>query len=359
LKFRHRLLTGALVAALLPGAASLSAEAFAFFAPAAAGTGFEESFDRALESARDPAEVSIDWLAVARAEVLEQDRAAAPEGAAVSPDAPKQKTFWIALATAGVLGGAAYNSFFDGERQKFHFTDEGYFGQNTYAGGGDKASHFVSFYIVTKLMSGVFQEMDAPTDRARLMGFGVALAAGLMNEIGDGYIRYGFSYEDLIADTLGAATALGIAHYHLDDLVGFRAGLVPAPDEICCPYGGFGKDYTKEIYSGDLKIVGLGQRAHFDPGVARYLLFSMTYGSKGYPYSNPVIRERQVGFEVGLNFGQIMKEIGVPPQTWWGKTLYFLFDVIRFPYTQVGMYYDINHGKWHGPSIGDSFPGGP
>jgi hypothetical protein len=356
---RRRFLTGALAAALFPGGGIMSAESLRTFAPAASGSGFEESFDRAFESARTPAEVSFDFVAATRADVLGANRAAGAEAEAAPAPRKKEKTFWIAVASAGVLAGAAYNSFFDGEREKFHFTDEGWFGRNTYAGGGDKASHFVSFYIVSRLMSGVFQELDAPTDRARLLGFGVALAAGLMNEIGDGYIHYGFSYEDLIADTLGAATALGIEHYGLDDLLGFRAGLLPGPEIVCCPYGGVGKDYTLEIYTGDLKIAGLGARAKFNPGPARFLLFSATYGSKGYPYLDPVVRERQVGFEVGLNFGQIMKEIGVPPQKWWGKILYFVFDVIRFPYTQIGMYYDLNNGKWRGPGIGDSFPGRP
>lgn len=159
-------------------------------------------------------------------------------------------------------------------------------------------------------------------------------------------------------DTLGAATALGISYYGLGDLLGFQAGLVPRPEVVCCPYGEFGKDYTVEVYAANLKIAGLGKRAKFNPGPARYLLFSVTYGTKGYPYSNPIVRERQVGFEVGLNFCEIMRGIGVPEQKWWGKILYFVFDVIRIPYTQIGMYYDLNSGHWHGPSIGDSFPGG-
>ena len=356
---RRRFLTGALAAALFPGAGILSAESLPSFAPAASGSGFEESFHRAFESARTPAEISLDFVAATRADVLGANRAAEAEAEAALAPQKKEKTFWIAAASAGVLAGAAYNSFFDGDRVKFHFADEGWFGRDTYAGGGDKASHFVSFYIVSRLMSGVFQELDAPTDRARLLALGVSFAAGLMNEIGDGYIQYGFSYEDLIADTLGAAAALGIEHYGLGDLVGFRAGLLPGPEIVCCPYGGIGKDYSLEIYTGDLKIAGLGARAKFNPGPARFLLLSATYSAKGYPYLDPVVRERQIGFEVGLNFGQIMKEIGVPPQKWWGKILYFVLDVIRFPYTQIGMYYDLNSGKWRGPGIGDSFPGQP
>jgi hypothetical protein len=340
-------LAGALAAAALPGAGFASAESFEAFTPAARGDGFTESFERVLEAERLP------LIA------LGGPVASAQEGAAQAPpEAKGPHTFWIGVVSGAVILGSAYNSFGDGDSEKWHVTTEGWFGRNEYAGGGDKASHFVSFYVVGKLLTGVNEELGMPRDSAALLGAGVAAFAGLMTEIGDGRGRYGFSPEDFVMDTLGAATSLAITHYRLDDLVGFRGGIVPKPVAPCCPFGGFGKDYTQEIYTGDLKIAGLGERAKFNPGPARFLLVSVSYGSKGYPYADPLIRERQVGFEVGLNFGQIMKEIGVPPQKWWGKILYFVFDVVRFPYTQIGMYYDLNSGKWRGPGIGDTWPGG-
>ena len=277
--------------------------------------------------------------------------AGGPSGAEATP-----KVFWIGAVTAATLAGSAYNSFSDGPSQRFHFTDEGFFGQHTYAGGGDKASHFVSYYVVAKLLTGVYEELGMPVDRARLFGAGVSVLAGFVTELGDGRGRYGFSYEDLLLDSLGAASQLGIARYGLGDLIGFSAGLVPHPPVVCCPYGGFGKDYTEEIYSGDLRLAGLGRRAGFDPGPARFLLFSLTYSSKGYPYADPAVRERQIGAFVGLNFVELLHAARVPEQAWWGKILYFLFDVIRIPYTQIGYQYDLNHGRWHGPTIGDAFP---
>lgn len=341
-----QVLAGAL-AALLGARGIARAEAFQSFTPAARGSGFAESFDRALEAERVPI-ISLD-----------EPVASAQEGAAQAPpEAKGPHTFWIAVVSGATIVGSAYNSFGDGDSQEWHFTNEGWLGQNTYAGGGDKASHFVSYYIVGKLLTGVNQELGMPKDSAALLGVGVSAFAGLVTEIGDGRGKYGFSYEDLIMDTLGAATSLAITHYGLDDLVGFRAGLVPAPDAVCCPYGGTGKDYTEEIYTADLKIAGLGTRAKFNPGPARFLLVSVSYGSKGYPYADPLVRERQVGFELGINFGEILHAVGVPPDKWWGKILYFGFDVIRLPYTQIGMYYDLNSGKWRGPGIGDSWPGG-
>lgn len=351
---RARSAGGALVVCFAASAAAASGESFGEFRSAARGDGFEESFATVVAAAAVPdAE-----LAPALAGLLERGvTAELAEKAEAAPAAGPPKTIWIGAVTAATLAGSAYNSFSDGPNQKFHFTNEGFLGQHTYAGGADKGSHFVSYYMVAKLLSGMYQELGMPVDQARLLGAGVSTFAGFVTELGDGRGRYGFSYEDLTMDALGAATYLGIAHFGLGDLIGFSAGLIPAPARVCCPYGGFGTDYSQLIYSADLRIAGLGARAHFDPGPARFLLFSLTYGSKGYPFDDPTVRERQVGVFVGVNFVEILHVARVPEKIWWGKILYFLFDVIRIPYTQIGYQYDLNHKRWSGPTIGDSFAG--
>jgi hypothetical protein len=348
-----RRIGGAASAALLVLGAGISrAEPIRGFTPAARGSGFEESFTRALEAGgATTASDAYDFIEATRI-------AAAAAEAPPEEQVRKPHTFWIGVVSLATIVGSAYNSFGDGPNQRWHFTNEGWIGQNTYAGGGDKASHFVSYYIVAKLLSGVNAELGMRPDPAALLGAGVSAVAGLMTVIGDGRGKYGFSYEDFVMDSLGAAASLAISHYGLDDLIGFRAGLVPAPTAVCCPYGGTGKDYTQEIYTADLKLAGLGERAKFNAGPARFLLVSVSYSAKGYPYADPVVRERQVGFEVGVNFVEILKAVGVPRDKWWGKILYFGFDVLRIPYTQVGMYYDLNSGNWRGPGIGDTWPGG-
>ncbi len=315
-----------------------------------------QAFERSVSDSVD---------AAAEAAGLDRDSALPPVDlvetageAAMTPDEPgNPKTVWIAAVAFATLAGSAYNSFGDGPNRRFHFTNEGFFGQYTYAGGGDKASHFVSYYIVAKLLTGVYAELGMKTDAARLLGAATSVAAGFVTELGDGRGKYGFSYEDLLVDSLGAATQLGIAHYGLGDVIGFSAGLVPGPVEPCCPYGGTGKNYSDEIYSGDFRLAGLAHRAGLEAGPARFLLFSVTYSTKGYPYSNPDIRERQIGLFLGINFVEVLRAAGVPEKAWWGKILYFLFDVVRIPYTQIGYQYDLNHGRWHGPTIGDAFPG--
>jgi hypothetical protein len=65
------------------------------------------------------------------------------------------------------------------------------------------------------------------------------------------------------------------------------------------------------------------------------------------------VQQRQVGLEIGLNFKQILDDLDVRRNRWWGATLHGVFDNVRFPYTAVGFQYDLNHGRWHGPGPGN------
>jgi len=281
-----------------------------------------------------------------------------PETTAVEDIAEKPPYRLLAgLISGGALVGSALNSFLDGPNQSFHFAHEGWFGQNTYAGGADKASHFVTYNLVSKEFANLYTVLGFSRDTSILMGFGVAAAAGLVTEIGDGTTKYGFSYEDLVMDILGAGTAAIIGYLDADDLVGFRYGfLLPkSGSETCCQVPGLGPDYSNHIYTGDLKLSGLARRLGFSIGPLKYLMLSVTYGTKSYPTGLPELRERQVGIEIGLNLQQILNDVGVRRTTWWGYALHAVFDNVRIPFTSVGMRYDLNHGEWRGPDNGNSF----
>jgi Predicted periplasmic lipoprotein (DUF2279) len=282
-----------------------------------------------------------------------------PAFAEVAAPIPRPRRFWIGIVSFGTVAGSAYNSFTDDGGESFHFTNEGWFGKNTYAGGGDKASHLVSFYAVARLLTPVYEALDLPHEQSYGLGSAVSALAGLMTELGDGTNRYGFSYEDLIFDTVGAASAYVLTRYQLNDLVGFRAGIVPAPEiPPCCYVNGEGKDYSREIYTLDLKFAGLARRLHRNFGPARFLLTGVTYSAKGYPDAEPQYRERVLGFEVGLNVAEIARAVGVPQDRWWGNILLTILDFVRLPYTSVVFGYDLNHKQWKQPSTGgtDSFP---
>ncbi len=312
----------------------------------------------ALEEGRAPEVFRLD-LRFPPVIALDAGRSGAPGTTLYAAPPPEPKHVFILLASVGAVAGSALNSFTDGPHESFHFTNEGYFGRNTYAGGGDKASHIVSYYGVSRLLTSVYEVFDLSEEKSYTLASGVSVFTGLATEFGDGTTRYGFSHEDLVADSLGALSAYVLARYGLNDLIGFRAGVMQAPetpDEL--KVAGLGKDYSREIYTADLKLAGLARRADRNFGPARFLLVSMTYGVKGYPYALPELRERQVGLEVGLNVAEIARGIGVSDRPWWGRLLLTVLDIVRFPYTSVGVRYDINHKKLYGPDNGNtwSFP---
>jgi uncharacterized protein YfiM (DUF2279 family) len=239
--------------------------------------------------------------------------------------APPPKKTLSGLLTAGVLIGAAASALQDSLNNgfvPFHADYEHWFGKHTYAGGADKASHFVMYNGLTRELHVTFRDMNYSDDRAYRMAVATSLGAGLITEIGNGLGEgYGFSYEDMVMDTLGTATAVFVTKHGLDDVVGFRYGAVPAPlPAPCCPVNEIGKDYSGEIYTGDLKIAGVARRMRFDPGPARFLLLSMTYGGKGYTHSLPEFRQQQIGVEIGVNFPEILRAVGVKDTTWWMKS---------------------------------------
>jgi hypothetical protein len=254
---------------------------------------------------------------------------------------PWRQRLFAGLVAAAVPTATAINSTVGYTRQDFHFIDDGFFGAGTPEGGADKASHFVDYYITAKEISFVFGKLGYSESEARWMGLGVAIMGGVVNELFDGFTRHGFSYGDLVMDVLGAGTATLVSMARADDLVGFRTSHLPGPT------------YTHDVYSMDLKLASLARRLGLNVGPLRYLFFSVTYGAKGYPNGFPEDQQRQVGLEIGLNLEEMLNGVSIRRDTWWGYGLHLVVDNMRFPYTAVGMRYDLNHRKWHGPNTGN------
>jgi uncharacterized protein YfiM (DUF2279 family) len=240
----------------------------------------------------------------------------------------------LALVTANSLIG------YDTDHG-FQVTHEGWFGPNTVNGGADKASHLTDYFVVASVGQDVYRILGYSENAAILWGFGLALATGLGNEVSDGFTRHGLSWEDFAMDAAGATTASVLTATHTRDLLGLRTSHLP------------NDTYTHDVYSLDFKISGLGRRLGVNIGPLRWLLLSVTYGTKGYRIQPPIELQRQVGFEIGLNLEQILNDVGVKRNTWWGYSLHLFGDYVRFPFTAVGMRYDLNHGKWHGPNAGN------
>jgi hypothetical protein len=259
---------------------------------------------------------------------------------------------WTAAAIgAGVLQGIGAPLQYGW--QSWNVTDEGWFSRNTYTGGADKVSHFIISSGVSRLMYEVYTDLGHPKDQSFTLAVATTFMSGLMVEIMDAYSVYGFSLQDLTVDALGSAAGALINRHHLQDLLGLRIGL--ATTNIPLSYVGesaetLGHSYNDEIYGADLKLGGLVRRLGGKPGFERFFLTSFVYFTRGFGYDPPLpTRYQEVGFEVGLNFPEILRAFGVSEKTWWGQGLIAIFDFFRFPFTQVGVYYNLHNGKWYGP----------
>jgi hypothetical protein len=283
--------------------------------------------------------------------------AAAAAGPSDHPSLFTKATTWT---TAGVLSAitawAALGVQKD-DYNPFKFTREKFFGRDTYAGGADKCSHFVLSAALARELGWAYEQEGQPRDRALLLSLGVTVVSGVIQEVGDAFTPYGYSWEDVVADTVGGVAGAALSYYELNDLIGIRFGFVRdgVPPDPCCK-DSLGENYSQEVYSGDLKLAGLARRMHFRPGPARFFLLSATYSTRAYG-TVPVRpdRQRNVGVDVGLNLPEILSAVGVPETTWWGTFLYKALNVFRIPFTSFGVRYDMNHRKWHGPDTGQKF----
>ena len=260
-------------------------------------------------------------------------------GPAASPAEKKPRWLLAGLVAFGEVAVTAAKATITFDHTSFNVKDEGLFGANTEFGGADKASHFADYYVITKELAFLYGRLGFSESTARWMAAGTAFTGGLVNEIADGFTKYGFSWGDLLMDALGAGTAVLVTAAHVDDLVGFRTSHFGA--------------YKHDVYSMDLKLAGLARRLNVNIGPLRYLYLSATYGVKGYPNNDVAEQQRQIGVEIGLSLEEILNSAGARRDTWWGATLHILGDNIRFPFTALGFRYDLNHGKWHGPNSGN------
>jgi hypothetical protein len=284
----------------------------------------------------------------------------APAAATAPPKLFDSKTL---IFTASVLVAVPLLGYFawwnTGHTGTFQFADEGWFGQTTYAGGADKASHITFSYMFTLGFQSAYRSLGKTPGQARALAFGLTVVSGLLVEIGDGLSRYGFAWEDEAANVLGASLATVVDAYGLKDTIGLRFGLVPnSIPPPCCRYYGYGKDYSDEIYAADLKLAGLLPRIGSPPGPARFFLVGVTFSSKGYRHSPPWYRQRQLGVEIGLSIPEVLRAVGVRESTWWGKALLVAFTYFRVPYTAFGWQIDLNSGRWYGPNTGGSYDPG-
>lgn len=158
------------------------------------------------------------------------------------PNSEKKSNILSRNRTAAVTGGILFVPTLAtlvgmqlwewGDQTHFKASSDGWFSSKTTHGGADKLGHAWSFFVGTKIFTYYFDHVFPENHtKAALLGALLSSLGGVAVEIGDGFATdYGFSYTDIVFNSLGVLIALGQELFPwFDNLVDFSLYLFPSP----------------------------------------------------------------------------------------------------------------------------------
>ena len=187
--------------------------------------------------------------------------------------------------------------------EDFHFHDEGWFEKESKTGGSDKTGHFYMTYLLSRVMASRMQDRGFSLKESSLIGSLTGLTAMTLLEIGDGTGPYGFSKEDLIADSVGALFAYYIRAYpKVDEFVDVRfeywpSGTSEGRDD-------FTTDYSSMRHLIALKASGFDDLKESPLGLIE---LQIGYYSKGYRSYDTVTESQQVYVGIGISLSDLAR----------------------------------------------------
>jgi len=175
------------------------------------------------------------WLPRAAAESLIEPE---PPATTASIAAPSRLRKWGSLG--GVIGVYAsattymYFAWYHGQPNlpSFKFGGDGYFGEDTYAGGADKIGHGWATLMLSRLTGEILIWGGWKPWKAGLIASSMTLGLLTLFEVKDGFYTE-FSPGDAIFNTLGAGlNFVMLAYPPLDELIDFRVEYFPSKEYL-------------------------------------------------------------------------------------------------------------------------------
>lgn len=192
--------------------------------------------------------------------------------------------------------------------ESFHFRSEEWFDEDSDTGGADKTGHFYMTYLLSRILSSRMEERGLSLQQASLYGSLSGLLAMTLLEVGDATSPYGFSKEDLLADSVGALTAYLIrSNPEVDKFLDVRLEYLPSSGYLDNPdtatdYSGM-KHLIAFKFSGfeDLRETFLG-----------YMEVQVGYYTRGYrAYDINVAKSQQIYVGFGLDLTRLADMTGI------------------------------------------------
>jgi len=209
-----------------------------------------------------------------------------------------------------------------GDNHDFSSQREGWLGKDTDYAGADKVGHFYAHYVIQRSVYDIFNWTENGGDRKWIYSLGVTAGTGLLIEIGDGFSsKYGFSYEDLVADYAGIICGALLDYSPmLNGFIGISVNYWPS-DNFADNYNrnnfgmaflDFVTDYSGFTYLVNFKLAGFSNLGIHLPLVLRLIQFDVGYETRGYgnadTHAGVTHRERNLRFGISLNSAQLLDE---------------------------------------------------
>ncbi|WP_294951389.1 DUF2279 domain-containing protein [Sulfurovum sp.] len=240
----------------------------------------------------------------------------------------RTRVLYTNLIGAGLVA-AWGTAFWDYFTIKPVVKNEGWFGKDTKYGGADKFGHMYSTYLWSLGFSSLYEYWGMHEDEALLYGPLTSWTFQALMEVGDSFsASQGFSYEDLIMNTVGAAFYYVREKYPtVKSKLDFRLEYIPDFNSNV----DFFTQYNSMKYLMALKFSGFKS---MEDTPMKYLELQLGYYTRGYQaHEDYLDKERVVYVGVGINSSEVLKAIG------WEKTSK-IFNYYQLPYTYIPFGYD-------------------
>jgi len=218
--------------------------------------------------------------------------------------------------------------------------DEDWFEEDTKYGGADKLGHLYSTYLWSLGFSSLYEYWGMENDDAMIYGPLTSwIFQGLM-EVGDSFSEsQGFSYEDMIANTIGAGFYYLREKYPpLKETVDLRLEYLPNFNNNSS--GDVFTKYDSMKYIMAIKFSGFES---MNDNWLKYGELQLGYYTRGYENEIDYPQKERIGYVgIGINIAEVLKAAG------WLKTSK-IFNYYQLPYTYIPFERDFNSNSYIPP----------
>lgn len=240
----------------------------------------------------------------------------------------EQKLIAVNAATTAVILAYGFQ-FWDYGGANFQVIDEGWFGQNTSYGGADKLGHAYASYLGTLGFAALYENWGYERPKADLYGAISSMTAFTLVEVGDGFSKNGFSFEDLAAD--GAGVLFGYWRRQVPAvgrLLDFRSEYIPSETFRAGAHSDIVSDYSGFKYVLALKLDGIEK---LSPTPLGWFELQLGYYTRGFATGDADFfadKTRHLYFAIGINVSRLLSKAGF-------RKLGSVFEFYQAPYTYV------------------------